>query len=97
VELDKSFQYSVRRAAHWHRLFPRKSNCDGTRVPQLNITLRRDLQYSRGWQNENDVAAQFVGFMQQFLEVFNELKGKNFYATGESVSTPFSLEMLALF
>lgn len=24
--------------------------------------------------------------MQQFLEVFSELKGKNFYLTGESVS-----------
>ncbi len=41
---------------------------------------------SRRWQNENDVAAQFVGFLQQFLEIFNELKGKKFYATGESVS-----------
>jgi carboxypeptidase D len=38
------------------------------------------------WQNEDDVAAQFVGFLQQFLEVFKELKGKKFYATGESVS-----------
>lgn len=31
------------------------------------------------------MAAQFVGFMQQFLEVFSELKGKNFYLSGESV------------
>jgi len=43
---------------------------------------------SRQWQNEEDVAAQFVGFLQQFLEIFKELKGKKFYATGESVSTP---------
>ncbi|GJE99440.1 carboxypeptidase [Phanerochaete sordida] len=35
-------------------------------------------------QNETDLAKQFVGFMQQFLEVFSELKGKNFYLTGES-------------
>ncbi len=43
---------------------------------------------SRQWQNEEDVAAQFVGFLQQFLEIFKELKGKKFYVTGESVSTP---------
>ena len=42
---------------------------------------------SMQWQNEYDVAAQFVGFLQQFLEIFKELKGKKFYATGESVST----------
>ena len=36
-------------------------------------------------QNENDVAAQIVGFLQQFLDVFEELKGKKFYLSGESV------------
>ncbi|KAG1861628.1 Alpha/Beta hydrolase protein [Suillus subluteus] len=35
-------------------------------------------------QNEDDVAAQLAGFMQQFLEVFSELKGKQLYLTGES-------------
>jgi len=35
-------------------------------------------------RNENDVAEQLVGFMQQFLEIFSELKGKKFYITGES-------------
>lgn len=35
-------------------------------------------------QNEDDVAEQLVGFFQQFLEVFSELKGKKFYLTGES-------------
>ncbi|KAG1800313.1 Alpha/Beta hydrolase protein [Suillus plorans] len=35
-------------------------------------------------QNEDDVAAQLVGFMQQFLEVFSELKGKKLYLSGES-------------
>ncbi|GJE91542.1 alpha/beta hydrolase [Phanerochaete sordida] len=43
--------------------------------------------FSQGIPNirdENDLAEQFVGFMQQFLEVFSELKGKNFYLTGES-------------
>ena len=35
-------------------------------------------------QNENDVAAQIVGFFQQFLDIFKELQGKNLYLTGES-------------
>ncbi|CAE7154371.1 unnamed protein product [Rhizoctonia solani] len=34
--------------------------------------------------NEDELAAQFAGFLGQFLEVFSELKGKNFYAAGES-------------
>lgn len=36
-------------------------------------------------ENEDDLAAEMVGFFQQFLEVFDELKGKNLYLTGESV------------
>ncbi|KAF8638468.1 hypothetical protein AX17_002179 [Amanita inopinata Kibby_2008] len=35
-------------------------------------------------RNEDDLSEQLVGFLQQFLEVFSELKGKNFYLTGES-------------
>ncbi|KAI9512753.1 Alpha/Beta hydrolase protein [Russula earlei] len=35
-------------------------------------------------KDENDVAEQLVGFLQQFLEIFEELKGKKFYLTGES-------------
>ena len=38
------------------------------------------------WQNEDQVAAEVVGFLQQFLEVFKELQGKKLYVTGESVS-----------
>ncbi|KAH9856035.1 alpha/beta-hydrolase [Lenzites betulinus] len=34
--------------------------------------------------NEDQVAAEVVGFMQQFLEVFKELGGKKLYMTGES-------------
>jgi len=34
--------------------------------------------------NEDDVATQLVGFLQQFLEIFSELKGKNLYLSGES-------------
>jgi len=40
-------------------------------------------------RNEDDVAAQLVGFMQQFLDVFSELKGKKLYLSGESVSFSF--------
>ncbi len=36
-------------------------------------------------QNEDDIAAQIVGFLQQFLEVFSELDGKKLYLSGESV------------
>ncbi|KAI0092879.1 alpha/beta-hydrolase [Irpex rosettiformis] len=35
-------------------------------------------------KNEEDLAVQVIGFMQQFLEVFSELKEKNLYLTGES-------------
>lgn len=34
--------------------------------------------------NEDELAAQIAGFLVQFLEVFSELKGKNFYVSGES-------------
>ncbi|KAF8638469.1 hypothetical protein AX17_002180 [Amanita inopinata Kibby_2008] len=43
--------------------------------------------YSQGEpniRNEDDLAAQLVGFLEQFLNIFSELKGKNFYLTGES-------------
>jgi len=45
--------------------------------------------FSQGVPNakdEYDVAEQLVGFLQQFLEIFSELKGKKFYVSGESVS-----------
>ncbi|KAF5370183.1 hypothetical protein D9757_010630 [Collybiopsis confluens] len=35
-------------------------------------------------QNEDDLAEQLVGFFNQFLDIFSELKGKNFWLTGES-------------
>lgn len=38
-------------------------------------------------QNEDQVAAEVVGFLQQFLEVFKELQHKKLYVTGESVSS----------
>jgi carboxypeptidase D len=51
-----------------------------------------DSPLGTGWStgapaaaNEHDVSAQLVGFLQQFLGVFSEMKGKNLYLTGESV------------
>ncbi|KAF5363862.1 hypothetical protein D9756_001081 [Leucocoprinus leucothites] len=35
-------------------------------------------------RNEEDLAEQVVGFLQQFLEVFSEMKNKKFYVSGES-------------
>ncbi|KAF7301018.1 Carboxypeptidase [Mycena indigotica] len=35
-------------------------------------------------RNEDDLAAQLVGFMGQFLEIFSELKGKKLWISGES-------------
>lgn len=34
--------------------------------------------------NDDELAEQLTGFFEQFLEVFSELKGKNFYLSGES-------------
>ncbi|KAH8112947.1 alpha/beta-hydrolase [Phellopilus nigrolimitatus] len=35
-------------------------------------------------ENDDELAEQVMGFLEQFLEVFGELKGKDFYVTGES-------------
>lgn len=43
--------------------------------------------FSQGKPNlkdEVDLSRQLVGFFEQFLSVFSELKGKDFYVTGES-------------
>ncbi|KAG5350635.1 hypothetical protein C0989_009995 [Termitomyces sp. Mn162] len=39
--------------------------------------------------NDDELAAQLTGFLEQFLEVFSELKGNDFYLTGESVNVPY--------
>ena len=36
--------------------------------------------------NDDELAAQVAGFLEQFLEVFRELKGSTFHVSGESVS-----------
>jgi carboxypeptidase D len=58
----------------------------------LSSVLWIDSPLGTGWSagapaaaNEHDVSAQLVGFLQQFLGVFSEMKGKNLYLTGESV------------
>ncbi|KAJ7165912.1 alpha/beta-hydrolase [Mycena filopes] len=40
-------------------------------------------------KNEDDLAAQLVGFLNQFLEVFAELNGKKLYLSGESYAGQF--------
>ncbi|GJJ15863.1 hypothetical protein Clacol_010141 [Clathrus columnatus] len=82
----------------------------GTAVPVVNEHSWTNLSsmlwieqpvgtgFSQGKPNikdEDDLAAQLAGFLQQFLEVFSELKGKNFYITGESVSCLFVLLLLS--
>ena len=44
--------------------------------------------------NDDELADQVAGFLQQFLEVFTELKGANFFVTGESVCPRVSLRHL---
>jgi carboxypeptidase D len=53
--------------------------------------------YSQGTPDitdEDGLAAELVGFFQQFLEVFKEMKGKKFWLSGESVRV-FSLHVRA--
>ena len=53
------------------------------------VLIVRKTGFSRGVPNitnDDELAAQVVGFLEQFLEVFTELKGSNFYVSGESVS-----------
>ncbi|KAG8736653.1 hypothetical protein FRC10_009061 [Ceratobasidium sp. 414] len=54
----------------------------GTGKPIRNQWAWTNLRYWRS--DEDQLAAQFAGFLAQFLGVFSELKGKNFYAAGES-------------
>ena len=42
--------------------------------------------------NDDELAAQVAGFLEQFLETFNELRGSNFYVSGESVRCLTSLK-----
>ncbi|KAJ7226637.1 alpha/beta-hydrolase [Mycena haematopus] len=63
----------------------------GTAKPIVNVNSWTNLS-SVLWveqPNEVDVAAQVVGFLEQFLEVFSELKGKKLYLSGESYAGQF--------
>ncbi|KAF9564818.1 alpha/beta-hydrolase [Agrocybe pediades] len=46
----------------------------GTGFSQGNATI----------SNDDELAAQLMGFLEQFLDVFSELKGNNLWLTGES-------------
>lgn len=47
--------------------------------------------------NDDELAAEVAGFLTQFFSIFEELKPKNFYVTGESVCLlPFPLLVLEL-
>ncbi|KAL1660933.1 Alpha/Beta hydrolase protein [Schizophyllum commune] len=39
--------------------------------------------------NDDELAAQLTGFLGQFIEVFDELQGAEFYLSGESVNVPY--------
>ena len=55
---------------------------------QLTLTVLQ-TGFSQGEpsiSNDDELAAQLQGFFEQFLEVFSELKGSNFFVSGESVS-----------
>lgn len=74
----------------------------GVRVHLLYSDINQDLPnfqtgFSQGVpsiENDDQLAEQLTGFLEQFLNVFSELKGKNFYLSGESVrSVPLLLEI----
>jgi hypothetical protein len=55
--------------------------------------------YSQGTPDitdEDGLAAELVGFFQQFLEVFKEMKGKKFWLSGESVRVVYFMRELEL-
>jgi carboxypeptidase D len=55
--------------------------------------------YSQGTPDitdEDGLAAELVGFFQQFLEVFKEMKGKKFWLSGESVRVVHFMRELEL-
>ena len=73
----------------WGRYKPTKNEYSWTNLSSvLYIEQPVGTGFSQGTpniKNEDDLAVQFVGFLQQFLEVFPELKGKQTYLAGESV------------
>lgn len=55
---------------------------------QVGGSLAEQTGFSQGEpsiSNDDELAAQVAGFLEQFLEVFHELKGSNFFVSGESV------------
>ncbi|GJJ06140.1 hypothetical protein Clacol_000329 [Clathrus columnatus] len=56
----------------------------GQAAPTLTTGWDWFTQGEPSISNDDELAAQVIGFLQQFLEIFSELKGKNFYVSGES-------------
>lgn len=55
---------------------------------QINVDLQTGFsQGTPNITNDDELAAEVVGFLGQFLDVFEELKGSDFWLSGESVST----------
>ncbi|KAI0368444.1 alpha/beta-hydrolase [Pilatotrama ljubarskyi] len=72
----------------WGQAHPTKNEFSWTNLSSiLFVEQPVGTGFSQGTPDvtdEDGVAAEVVGFLQQFLEVFGELKGKNLYVTGES-------------
>lgn len=69
--------------ARWNWILSGHSSDTGSWIVSYAVDLAL-TQYCLS-QNEGDLAEELVGFMQQFLEVFSELKGNKLYLSGESV------------
>jgi carboxypeptidase D len=55
-------------------------------TPNITVSTNLDFTQQRAHLQKDEVglAQQLVGFFEQFLDVFSELKGKKLYLTGES-------------
>ena len=62
------------------------SRCIRSRKNELIVAKTGFSQGVPDISNDDELAAQVAGFLEQFLDVFSELKGSNFWVSGESVS-----------
>ena len=65
----------------------------------LNLIYWFKTGFSQGTpsiENDDQLAEQVMGFLEQFLEVFSELKGKDFFVSGESVSSSLTSHVATL-
>ncbi|KAI0820726.1 Alpha/Beta hydrolase protein [Trametes gibbosa] len=72
----------------WGQARPTRNEFSWTNLASvLFVEQPIGVGYSQGQSNlkdEDELSEQLVGFMQQFLDVFQELQGKKLYLTGES-------------